>query len=162
MLLFSCLVMSDFCDPMECSTPGLPSFTISQSLLKFMSIALVMPSNHLILWRLLLLLSSSFPSISLQASNTMKVKVKLLSRVSLQPMGCSLQGSSIHGIFQATVLEWVAISSSRGSSPLRDWTQISHIAGRHFYHLSHQGSSNTIKQYKYQVFCMQNCKMLKR
>ena len=48
MLLFSCLVMSDFCDPMECSTPGLPSFTISQSLLKFMSIALVMPSSHLI------------------------------------------------------------------------------------------------------------------
>ena len=32
------------------------------------------------------------------------------------PMGCSLPGSSVHGIFQATVLEWVAISFSRGSS----------------------------------------------
>ena len=32
------------------------------------------------------------------------------------PMDCSLPGSSIHGIFQARILEWVAISSSRGSS----------------------------------------------
>ena len=32
------------------------------------------------------------------------------------PMDCSLPGSSIHGIFQAKVLEWVAISFSRGSS----------------------------------------------
>ena len=55
-------------------------------------------------------------------------------------MDCSLPGSSIHGIFQARVLEWVAISFSRGSSRLRDWTQVSHIAGRRFYPLSHQGS----------------------
>ena len=33
------------------------------------------------------------------------------------PMGCSLLGSSVHGIFQARILEWVAISSSRGSLP---------------------------------------------
>ena len=33
-----------------------------------------------------------------------------------EPMDCSLPGSSIHGIFQARVLEWVAISFSRGSS----------------------------------------------
>ena len=32
------------------------------------------------------------------------------------PMDCSLPGSSVHGIFQARVLEWVTISSSRGSS----------------------------------------------
>ena len=36
------------------------------------------------------------------------------------PMDCSLQGSSIHGIFQARVLEWIAISFSRESSRLRD------------------------------------------
>ena len=47
-------------------------------------------------------------------------------------MYCSLPGSSIHGIFQARVLEWVAISFSRGSSRPRDWTQVSCIAGRHF------------------------------
>ena len=48
------------CDPMDCSTPG---FTISQSLLKLMSFELVMPSNHLILCRLLLLLPSILLSI---------------------------------------------------------------------------------------------------
>ena len=48
---------------MDCSSSGSPSFTISQSLLKFMSIELVMPSNHLILYRPLLLLPSIFPSI---------------------------------------------------------------------------------------------------
>ena len=45
-------------------------------------------------------------------------------------MDCSLPGSTIHGIFQARVLEWVAISFSRGSSWPRDRTQISCIAGR--------------------------------
>ena len=38
------------------------------------------------------------------------------------PMDCSLRGSSDHGIFQARILEWVAISFSRGSSPSRDRT----------------------------------------
>jgi len=47
-------------------------------------------------------------------------------------MDCSLPGSSIHGIFQARVLEWVAISFSRGSSRPRDRTWVSHTAGRHF------------------------------
>ena len=41
------------------------------------------------------------------------------------PMDCSLPGSSIHGIFQARILEWFAISFSRGSSWPRDWTQVS-------------------------------------
>ena len=48
------------------------------------------------------------------------------------PMDCSLPDSSVHGIFQARVLEWIAISSSRGSSQPRDQTQVSHIAGRFF------------------------------
>ena len=48
------------------------------------------------------------------------------------PMDCSLLGFSVHGIFQARVLEWVAISFSRGSSWPRDRTQVSCIAGRHF------------------------------
>ena len=37
-------------------------------------------------------------------------------------MGCSLPGSSVHGISQARILEWVAISFSRGSSQTRDQT----------------------------------------
>ena len=48
------------------------------------------------------------------------------------PMDCSLPGSSIHGIFQARILEWVAISFSRRSSWTRDRTWVSHIVGRRF------------------------------
>ena len=48
------------------------------------------------------------------------------------PMDCSLSGSSVHGIFQVRVLEWIAISFSRGSSQPRDWTQVFCIAGRRF------------------------------
>ena len=42
----------------------------------------------------------------------------------------SLTGSSVRGILQVRILEWVAISFSRGSSQLRGQTQISHTAGR--------------------------------
>ena len=48
------------------------------------------------------------------------------------PVGYSLPGSSLHEILQARILEWVTISFSRGSSQPRDWTQVSHIAGRLF------------------------------
>ena len=43
---------------------------------------------------------------------------------SLQPQDCNLPGSSVHGILQAKILEWVAISSSGGSSRPRDQTQV--------------------------------------
>ena len=48
------------------------------------------------------------------------------------PMDCSPPGSSVHGIHQARILEWIAISFSRGSSQPRDRTQVSHIVGRCF------------------------------
>ena len=48
------------------------------------------------------------------------------------PMDCSLPGSSVHGIFQPIVLEWIAISFSSGSSRHRDRTQVSHIVDRCF------------------------------
>ena len=48
------------------------------------------------------------------------------------PMDCSPPGSSVHGILQARILEWVAISFSRGSSRPRDRTQVSRIAGSRF------------------------------
>ena len=47
-------------------------------------------------------------------------------------MDCSLPGFSVHGILQERILEWVAISFSRGSSQLRNQTWISCIAGRFF------------------------------
>ena len=48
------------------------------------------------------------------------------------PMDCSLPGSMVHGIFQARILEWAAISFSRGSSQPRDQTWVSCIADRRF------------------------------
>ena len=48
------------------------------------------------------------------------------------PMDCSPPGFSVHGILQARILEWVAISFWRGSSPPRDQTQVSCTAGRFF------------------------------
>ena len=69
-------------------------------------------------------------------------------------MDCSPWGTSVHGILQTRTLKWVAIPFSRGSSQLRDWTQVSCIAGEfftswatrevglvgpgHFFHLSHE------------------------
>ena len=47
-------------------------------------------------------------------------------------MDYSLPGSSVHGIFQAIVLEWIAISFSRGSSQPRDQTRVYRIVDRRF------------------------------
>ena len=59
------------------------------------------------------------------------------------PMDCSLPGSSIHGIFQARVLKWVAVSFSRGSSRSRDWTQV-------YLH------------YRQMLYCLSHCLLLRR
>ena len=48
------------------------------------------------------------------------------------PVDCSLPGSSVHGILQARILHWVAISFFKGSPPPRNWTHIFCIAGRFF------------------------------
>ena len=59
------------------------------------------------------------------------------------PMDCSLPGFSIHGIFQARVLEWVAISFSRGSSQPRDQTHLLHCR-QTLYSLSHQETKTLV------------------
>ena len=46
------------------------------------------------------------------------------------PMNYSLQGSPVHGILQARILEWITIPFSRGSSRTRDQTLVSCITGR--------------------------------
>ena len=58
-----------------------------------------------------------------------KNEIAQLCSILCDPMDCSLPGSSIHGIFQARVLEWVVIAFSRGSSRPRDRTRVSHIVG---------------------------------
>ena len=72
--------------------------------------------------------------VSVTKVQKLKVKVKSLSHVRrfATPWDYSLPGSSVHGIFQAIVLEWIAISFSRGSSQTRGWTLVSHIVDRHF------------------------------
>ena len=58
------------------------------------------------------------------------------------PLDCSPPGYSVHGILQARILEWVAISYSRGSSQPRDQTHISYVScvcRRVLYHQCHLG-----------------------
>ena len=69
-----------------------------------------------------------FPSLSFESESEVAQSCPTLC----DPVDCSLPGSSVHGILQARILEWVAISFSRGSSRPRDRTQVSHIAGRRF------------------------------
>ena len=66
------------------------------------------------------------------SKETVSVLSLLVVSNSFDTMDCSPSGSSVHGIFQARILEWVAIPFSWGSSQLRDQTWISHIAGRFF------------------------------
>ena len=76
------------------------------------------------------------------------------------PMDCSPSGSSVHGIFQAIVLEWIAISFSRGSSQPRDRTQGSNPGLLHcrqmLYHLSHQGSHFSLFMFNILVKWVEN------
>ena len=57
---------------------------------------------------------------------------------SCDPLDCSLPGSSVHGISESRILEWVAISFSRVTSQPRNPIQVSSIAGRFF--MSYEGS----------------------
>ena len=62
----------------------------------------------------------------------MKVLVTLLCPTLCETMDCSPPGSSVHGIIQGRILQWVAFSFSRGPSPPRDQTQVLHITGGFF------------------------------
>ena len=75
----------------------------------------------------------------------MKVLVAQLCQLFCDPMDYSQPGSSAHGIFQAGIMEWVAILFYRGSSLSRDRTQVFCTAGRFFTLLSHKGNSFGMK-----------------
>ena len=70
----------------------------------------------------------------LHASLSPKVKVLVAPSCPTlcDPMDCTPPGSSVHGILQARILEWVTIPFSRGSSRPRDQTWVSHAAGKFF------------------------------
>ena len=59
-----------------------------------------------------------------------------------KPMDCSLPDSSVHGIFQARILAWVAIPFSRGPSRPRDQTQVSCISRKILYHVNPRPKSH--------------------
>ena len=50
------------------------------------------------------------------------------SQLFVTPMDCSPPGSSVHGIFQARILEWIVMPSSRGSSQPRNRTSVSYVS----------------------------------
>ena len=65
-------------------------------------------------------------------------------------MGCSPPGSSVHGISQARILEWVAISFSRGNSRTKDQIRVSRI-GRQFFNTESPGKPIYILQFSRSV-----------
>ena len=75
-------------------------------------------------------------------------------RTLCDPMDWSLSGSSIHGILQARILEWVAVSFSRGYSWPRDRTQLSHIAGTHFNLWATREAHWTYSSLQFLKFCL--------
>ena len=103
------------CDPMTATCQASLSFTISQSLLKFMSIELVMPSNHLILYHPLILLPSIFPCIRVFSNE--KSSIGTLSSASVLPMNIQdwfplqltgwifLQSKGLSGVFSNTTVQ---------------------------------------------------------
>ena len=106
--LLSCVWL--FATPWTTAHQASLSITNSQSSPKPMSIESVMPSNH----------------------HAPESEVAQSCPTLCYSMDGSLPGFSVHGIFQARVLEWVAFSFSRGSSGPRDRTQVSSVVGRRF------------------------------
>ena len=82
-------------------------------------------------------------------------------------MDGSPPGSSVHGIFQARILEWGASAFSRGSSRPRDWTQVSRIAGRFFTNWATRDENKKttggkVIKLKYQSYVLTNRKSEKK
>ena len=108
----SCLTL---CDPMNHSTPGLPVHhqLLTLGLLKYPTLNRICVLQNFQLY----------------------CAKSLQSRLTLcDPMDCSPAGSCAHGTFQARILEWVDMLSSRGASQPRDQTRVSCIGRRILYH----------------------------
>ena len=96
------------------------------------------------------------PSLSPKNFHWIKHNSQLLCSVAhlcptlCNPMDCSLPGTSVNGIFQARILEGVAISNSRGSSSLRDWTPVSSCTSRQI--LYHQATWEALSTFRLWLF----------
>ena len=87
----------------------------------------------------------------------------VLDAQSCDPIDCSPPGSSVHGISQGRMLEWVAISSSRGSSWLRDQTQVFCVGRQILYHWATWEDTeppgkplNNLSYHLLNIFCLPN------
>ena len=90
--------------------------------------------------------------VTLYTSIKMCANVLQLCVTLCNTMDCNPPGSSVHGVFQARILEWVAMPSSRGSSPPRDQTHVSCVSciGRRvLYHQCHLEAQ--LKNRDYQI-----------
>ena len=102
-------------------------------------------------------------ALALAASHLLVSAVLTLSHSvvsdSLWPIDCRPPGSSVHGVFQERILEWLAISFSRGSSQLRDWTCISCIDRWILHHWATWEASLccSMKQIIYKYVCVCVC-----
>ena len=106
------------------------SITNTRSPLRLTFIESVMPSSHFIFCRPLLLLPPIPPSIRVfYNESTLCMNVP-----HLWPMDCSWPCNSVHWISQARLLEWIAISYSRGSSQPGSWTCVSCTGSQILYH----------------------------
>ena len=76
------------------------------------------------------------------------------------PMDCSPPGSTVHGIFQAIILEWIVISSSRASSGPRDWICISCFGWQILYHWDTWEAKQKLPLDYFSLFCYRLGKLL--
>ena len=117
------------CNPMDCSPPGSSVHGFSRQ--EYWSELPCPPPGDLldpgIKPRLLHLLHCRWILNSQNHLGSLCVLVMQSCPALCDPMDCSLPGSSVHGIFQARILEWLAMPSSRGSSRPSDQTGVSSL-----------------------------------
>ena len=118
--------------PGDLPDPGVEPVSPKASALQADSVLLSYLLNHKEIQAFFRLYSGDKIQISLFKVEKSETWVAQSCPTLCNPVDYRLPGSSIHVIFQARILEWVAISFSRGSSWPRDQTQISHIVGRPF------------------------------
>ena len=110
-----------FCDPMDCSTPGFPVLHHLPSLLKLMSIELVMPSNRLIPWNSLLFLPLIFSSIKVFSSElALHIRWPKYSSFSVSP------SNRYSGLISIRI-DWFDLLAAQEASPAPQLESISSL-----------------------------------
>ena len=113
-----------FCSPMDCSLPGSsPQGILQAQMLEWVAMTFSRGSSRL---------RDQTGSLALQAGSLSSGPPEKVKVAQSYPVPCDPMDYTVHGIFQARILEWVAFPFSRGSSQPRDGTQVSHIVGRFF------------------------------